>query len=211
MNSQATFVVLSANIPNKVYKIKIFRNGRIQIPGIVNDNLNDAIDVINEARLVVIDALGLDEDTVQMQNSKGGQIGIVMKITKWRIMDGDGDVDKFIVNQNAFKELLIDRKDSYENVMFLAHDIKLNFEKYQGLTFGLKSKNYHTYSTYRIFNSGKINLVHYNDQEENKILMNWLIDFLNDNRDVFLYDQTISDSDTDSQDDNQIDKDIELI
>lgn len=214
MNSQATFEVLSINIPNKIYKIKIFRNGRIQIPGVINDNLDDAIDVIEQARLVVIDALGMSLDDVKLRNSSGGEIGIVMKNTIWRTVDIHNNPDRWIIDQNIFKELLLEQRAKFENIQILDQTVKLNPELYQGLTFKLKTKSYPTHSTYKIFRSGKINLDRCNDANEQFALSKWLLDFINDNRKIFMYDQTIvntmgddsDDSDADASGDNDVNK-----
>ena len=41
MNSQITFFTKSDSVPDKIYKIKVFRNGEMQIPGIINEDLID--------------------------------------------------------------------------------------------------------------------------------------------------------------------------
>tara|TARA_B100001758_G_C18416750_1_gene620712 strand:- start:1786 stop:2988 length:1203 start_codon:yes stop_codon:yes gene_type:complete len=46
--SQLTFEILSYNNKNKIYKIKLFRNGKIQVPGVNNNDLSDIIQPIKD-------------------------------------------------------------------------------------------------------------------------------------------------------------------
>ena len=57
MNSQTTFNVISRSVPNKMYKIKVFRTGTIQIPGAIHSDLDDVQYAIDKVRDVISRAM----------------------------------------------------------------------------------------------------------------------------------------------------------
>lgn len=181
MNSQATFIVRSTNIPDKIYKVKVFRTGTIQIPGALCNNLEDAKDAIEEIRKVLINALGLSPDEAQLAKyDDGTDIKIVMKNSRWRI-----NGDNWIMNLDLLHKDLSEIKSDLVDIPI--NSIRYNPERYQGFLFKVRINKEAPYSTFKVFRSGKINLTISSNIEEIDTLKHWFEDYINENHTKFLY------------------------
>lgn len=178
MNSQITFEVLSCKIPNKLYKVKIFRNGKIQIPGIVDESMVDAYHAINECKKLLMESLKLT--VVEYIPKNGNLLTIITRNVVWATVN-----KKIILNLMELKKQLAQFSDGPVEIM--EKSIKYDTEKYQGLKFKVRCKNMTAYSTYKIFRSGKFNLDRCNTLWEQVIIKNWLEDFINENISVVYY------------------------
>lgn len=73
-NSQITFIIRSPTNVNKLYKFKVFRNGKFQVPGVLSTNQDDIETPIQLLRQYFIEVYNKDvqviEKVVQMRNCK---------------------------------------------------------------------------------------------------------------------------------------------
>lgn len=193
MNSQTTFYVVKAE---GVYKIKVFRTGEIQIPGIKTDDFTDIRRAIDETRTVLSAALGLDRDDCPLHTHEDGtQIQIVMKNYQWAI-----DNTKWIINLELLKIKLREQYNTFPGIILDKLDISFNPERYQGLLFKIRLTDERENSTFKVFKSGKINITIKSNVDNIQHFKAWFLDFLRNSGCV--YDTTIESSDDSSDDSN---------
>jgi hypothetical protein len=215
-SSQITFEVYHPEY-KKIYKIKLFRNGHFQVPGVSNTEMDDLIYPITVLR----DYLRKEffDDSIKivyfisvMRNYKcsfsNPKLFVYLnKLEKVLIKEKKG------VNFNADLHELIDFKYPVEtnswitsvkeyightNSMNIA-EIQNNCERY----FGLIIKFYRPIpwkkdkkTTIKILRSGKVNFDGGNSEKEIFELYYWLQWFILKNYDKVVYDEDASDSDT---------------
>jgi TATA-box binding protein (TBP) (component of TFIID and TFIIIB) len=186
MNSQTTFYVIHSG---GVYKIKVFRTGKIQIPGIKTDDFTDIVRALGETQSVLSTALGLSNDGCPLHTYEDGrQIQIVMKNYQWAI-----DNPKWIINLELLKNKLREKHDTFTGIVLDKHDISFDPESYQGLLFKIRLTDERENSTFKVFKSGKINITIKNNVDNIHQFKSWFLDFLQTSECV--YDTTIESSD----------------
>ncbi len=199
MNSQISFYVNSKFINGKIFKMKLFRTGTIQIPGVTSDNLEDIHFIINEVRLVLVDALGCDDDEIYLEKIQDKELLVTLKNYKWAIQDTKWIIDRDrMINsvQDIISGKTPDKKIEIES-------IKYRVVKYPGVLFAIRTKGYDNYACIRIFKSGKINLSLRKDIDNTiaEDIRDWTERFFNANINKFIYDSTIEADDSDSDSD----------
>ena len=198
MNSQITFTVLSPKVYGKKYKVKVFRNGKIQIPGIIHESLDEAFYAINEARLIIINALGIDESECYLKPYDDGELTtLIIKNFKWNISD-----KKWIIDREKFVSHLkkIRSKEIIDNDVTIL-SISYDLSRYPGVVFKVKSHtNGNDHYCFRVFKGGKTNLTISKNKNNDIVdsLKNWIGRLFKDGINNFIYDQTVDDDDGDS-------------
>ena len=141
-NSQITFY-LATRIPSKYYKIKVFRDGRVQNPGLINPaHVFDLIECYRDISQVF--------SKVLQKNVVLSSLNPIMKNYKCKI----NIRDKTIINLNNLKTSLINYppKDiEIKDIKYDCYDIKL--------TVKFTWNNLPKYVSVKIFMSGKINIL----------------------------------------------------
>jgi hypothetical protein len=201
--------VKNPDFPNKLYKVKVFRTGTVQIPGILREDFSDAHFAIRAVKEVVYAALNIDPPEEYLEEC---ELTVVMMNYKWRFVD-----PKWIINLNTLADELREYADNQEhdevvtksstakkvlednkskNGLYIIHedpdpilesfDIDYNPESYQGLTCKLKSKEAEKHATFRVFNFGKINVTIKVGTDDIIYLKNWFYNFLQNSKAVLL-------------------------
>lgn len=204
--SQTTFTILGDGIndtKNKLYHIKIFVNGVIQIPSVTNEDINIVIPYIQ--RLITyfnkyINFIKVD----QSQNININFIKSIMRNYKFYSFNETDSI--YNIRLDRFKNLLLNNRDfindgNDENYdIFPITEIKFNSERYPGLTikfdiskeFGdnidsLKKNKKPKRITVKLFSSGKINIDGANILGSAKKIQHFLLTFINKNKEMILY------------------------
>lgn len=98
---QFTIAALSATGQPKKYKIKVFRNGKFQIPGVLTEDMSDILQPLEDLRKF-LDGYFLDPVTIYGLKS-------VMRNYKFALIDGKIDI-------RAFYQYCIDRFTNLSNI-----------------------------------------------------------------------------------------------
>lgn len=194
MNSQTSFMVLSPSDPNKLYKVKVFRTGKVQIPGSICDDLSDAAYAISETRKVIAGGLNVPIESLCLEPA----IKVVMKNTKWAISD-----TRFIIDLDQMFQTMLEIKDQQHlPVEFLQQNIKYNAERYQGMIFKIRSRgSLYKHATFKVFRSGKINMTTGGECNDANMLKEWFLEFIRENEAKFIYDVNAPVADDESESD----------
>lgn len=189
-NSQITFWVQAIDNKSKYYKIKMFRNGTIEIPG----GLEPSMDDVWSAVYVVRDSMRecFNED-VQIK-----ELYSIMRNYKFETMDKDIRIniaklyDIFIKTQQ-------DKCPTVSNIT----EIKYNIERYPGLIIKFSTpivRNTRKQTTIKMFQSGKVNIDGAISEECSVYYYNWINDFYVKHSDevVYIPKKVVLHSDSDS-------------
>jgi TATA-box binding protein (TBP) (component of TFIID and TFIIIB) len=218
-SSQITFEIYNPD-NYKVYKIKLFRNGGFQVPGVKKPDMTDLINPINTL---------LDYLRVEFMNPKIKVIYFISVMRNYicRIIDTN-----VLIRLNDLEIMLKNQKDNFETNQYIYDyvatlntpceksiqdyigikknligiaEIQNNCERY----FGLILKFYRPVpwkenkrTTIKILRSGKINFDGGNSEDELIELYHWLENVFENNKDQILYnsqstiDASVSDSDS---------------
>lgn len=192
-SSQITFTIYNTE-NNKKYKIKLFRNGNFQVPGIKRPDMSDLILPMKILR----DYLRIEFNN---NNINIDYFISVMRNCKCRLINKD-----ILIRINEleylFKDFKLKNKTSDSNNINIA-EIQYNCERYFGLIIKFYRPIYNhpdKRTTIKILRSGKINLDGGNNTEEIEELYYWLEKFFIDNKTKILYnvnDSNITDTDYD--------------
>lgn len=201
-NSQITFWVVSLTLIDKYYKIKLFRNGTIEIPG----GLLPSMDDVTSAVYVVSDNIGecLVEDVHPVE------LYSIMRNYKFETIDPDIRINigrLYMIFVEAHKK----KCDSVKNIT----EIKYNIERYPGLIIKFTTpieRNPNKQTTIKMFQSGKVNIDGAVSEKCAVYYYNWINDFYiaHTQSIVYIPNKVVqySDSDDDTTD-NEIDEDPE--
>lgn len=169
-SSQITFDVFSVE-KNKYYKIKLFRNGMIQIPGVLNTDMSDIKQPINDL-INVLSGVFENVSLIELYS--------IMRNYKTAIKDDRK------VNLRKLYQILIQLKDSTP----MLNEVKYNPERYPGLIvkFGTPiDKNKKKQATIKMFHSGKINIDGLVSEQHSTKYYNWVESVYNDYKSQVLY------------------------
>lgn len=146
-NSQMSFWVRSNIFTHKLYKVKVFRNGTLEIPGVLDPKMSDAWEVSKS----VCDAL----NSCLLSDVYIIDIYSIMRNYKFQLID-----DNVLVNLNKLKNKFIEAKN-YDNRFSNLCQIKYNNERYPGLIIKFSTPtetNGTKKTTIKMFQSGKVNI-----------------------------------------------------
>ena len=224
-SSQITFNIYSTET-RKVYKIKLFRNGGFQVPGIQNPNMTDIILPLTILREYLRKEF-LD-DTIEIQYIISVMRNYICKISNPNILIRLNEIERIIKNlkENENYNEIYDYIDTIaekynisncecikeyigkKNVIGLA-ELQNNCERYFGLILKFHRPvpwKLNKRTTIKILRSGKINIDGSNSIEESFELYYWLENLFNQYYSHILYvsngsesiNLTPENSDTDS-------------
>lgn len=179
LNSQTTFYVIGNKSP-KPYKLKLFRNGAIQIPGVRNENLDDAFYAINETIKTIAEGLFVDVDDITLMKPPH----IVMMNYGWSITN-----TALMLNLEVIKNELLELNNP--NMIIDKFQTRYNPEKYQGLICKVRSCDSDIYATFKVFISGKINVTLKTGTDDIQLLKDWFCEFLSNSNGVYDTSETI--------------------
>jgi hypothetical protein len=173
INSQTTFSVLPEN-SQKPYKLKLFRTGAIQIPGILKADLSDAFYVIDQTIEVLNEAFDTEPGYFRLKTEPK----IVMMNYIWRIENQSSLLDLQSLRDELFnyagEEIIIDKPE-----------VRYNPEKYQGLLCKLKKEKESAFTTLKIFSSGKINATFKTKTDDVEVIKEWFCKFLSTSKSIY--------------------------
>jgi hypothetical protein len=173
INSQTTFSVLPEN-SQKPYKLKLFRTGAIQIPGILKADLSDAFYVIDQTIEVLNEAFDTEPGYFKLKTEPK----IVMMNYIWRIENQSSLLDLQSLRDELFnytgEEIIIDKPE-----------VRYNPEKYQGLLCKLKKEKESAFTTLKIFSSGKINATFKTKTDDVEVIKEWFCKFLSTSKSIY--------------------------
>jgi TATA-box binding protein (TBP) (component of TFIID and TFIIIB) len=219
-SSQITFNIYNPD-NDKIYKIKLFRNGKFQVPGVKKPDMTDLIKPIKILR----DYLRKEfvDDNIEIQYFISVMRNYICRMNNDNILIRLSDLETLFKNQKNMDNSnpLCDHIDNFklsklssdtikkyldnkQNEIGIA-EIQNNCERY----FGLILKFYRPVmwkmnkrTTIKILRSGKINIDGGNSIEEAYELYHWLEYIFTEFASVILFDKTnaviTSDTDTDS-------------
>lgn len=166
-NSQITlYIVLDENY-NKTYKVKVFRNGTIKIPGVLNSDLSDARRVIQIVVQVLKECLLTNVELISLHAT--------MRNYKFNVAD-----ESQLVNIEVLKQKFIDAEINKDPLINGIFQIKYNPERYPGLSVKFttpNATNKKKETTIKMFQSGKINIDGANEQDQALYYYNMLNEF----------------------------------
>jgi hypothetical protein len=193
-NSQITFWVQSLKILTKYYKIKLFRNGTIEIPG----GLEPSMDDVNSAVDVVRDAM----ENCLVEDVKVVELYSIMRNYKFETV-----ADDIRINISGLYQIFIvahqNKCPSVNNIT----EIKYNIERYPGLIIKFATpipRNPRKQTTIKMFQSGKVNIDGAISEECAWYYYNWINDFYATHEDSVMYipNRVVVHSDSDSDSDS---------
>jgi hypothetical protein len=195
-NSQISFWIQSKDIKDKLYKVKLFRNGTIKIPGCLDPNLEDARDIAEIVRKEINDIfVDYESELISLYP--------IMRNYKFKTID-----DNIRVNLRALFNIFRSFNNEQKKEFNIA-EVKFNTErnpglnvKFSGAPHGFPDKNI----TIKMLESGKVNIDNSLTQECACHYYNWLNKFYWDHKDEILYTPNF-DSDSDSDEDEDEDED----
>lgn len=147
-NSQMSFWVSSATINNKIYKVKVFRNGTLEIPGVLDPKMTDAHDVAE----IVKNALHL----CLLEDIQITELYSIMRNYKFHILS-----DGALISMNKLKDKFIHAMNTKHPSVKSICQIKYNSERYPGLIVKFSTpipSNSDKTTTIKMFQSGKVNI-----------------------------------------------------
>jgi hypothetical protein len=191
-NSQITFWVQSLKIFTKYYKIKLFRNGTIEVPGGLEPSMNDVNSSVEVIRETMENCLVEDVKVVELYS--------IMRNYKFKTVDDDIRIN-IPVLYDIFIVAYQNKCPSVNNVK----EIKYNIERYPGLIVKLSTpipRKPKKQTTIKMFQSGKVNIDGAISEECARYYYNWINDFYVTHMNSVIYTPNkvviYSDSDQDS-------------
>lgn len=195
-NSQITFWVQSLTIKPKQYKIKLFRNGTIEIPGGLEPSMDDitsAVEVVREA----------------MENCLVEEVKVVELYSIMRNYKFETLADDIRINISELYHIFITAHRNKCPSVDSITEIKYNIERYPGLIIKFSTpipRNPRKQTTIKMFQSGKVNIDGAISEECAWYYYNWINDFYVIHKDNIVYTPNkvimYSDSDSDAPDDD---------
>jgi TATA-box binding protein (TBP) (component of TFIID and TFIIIB) len=173
-NSQITFVVRSSKDSSKVYKFKVFRTGKLQLPGVKSDVIDDVIECTHKiARMLNWHLHMLDDNPVRqtavinlnpvMKNYKfkvkipEGSIIDLAELKKLLTSDSRGVLGRTLIDGNEVFDDKVKNKPVCPKIFMIKYnrqDTKLSIKFLTGI---YKKPNKKT--RINIFMRGKINIL----------------------------------------------------
>lgn len=147
-NSQISFWVLSDVKDDKYYKIKVFRNGRVEIPGGLEPSMRDVKSVAHVVEAAMEECLCEDVRLTELYS--------IMRNYKFKTEDPN-----IRINIRRLFEIFIKAKRDGTQMVKGLNEIKYNVERYPGLIVKFSTpipRNPDKKTTIKMFNSGKVNI-----------------------------------------------------
>jgi len=169
-NSQITFWVQSLN-GLKIYKVKVFRNGTLAIPGGLSPDLSDVKEIVSVVQSSLEDYI---VDTIVLR-----ELYPIMRNYKFEIMGG------FYINMPVLHNLFVQKKEEHSIV-----NINYDVERYPGLIIKFNTptkRNPKKRTTIKIFQRGKVNIDSAISEEGALYYYNWLSSFYTTHAEQILY------------------------
>lgn len=195
-NSQITFWIVSNNISSKYYKIKLFRNGTIEIPGGLDPSMDDVKDVAQ----IVADELGnyLAEDVHVVE------LYSIMRNYKFEVAD-----KKIRINIGKLYKIFINAHNNKHPGVKNITEIKYNIERYPGLIIKFSTpiaRNQNKQTTIKMFHSGKVNIDGAISEQCADYYYDWINNFYikHENEIVYVPVKVVLYSDTDTTEDDSV-------
>jgi hypothetical protein len=205
-SSQITFEIYNPD-NDKIYKIKLFRNGRFQVPGVNKPDMSDLIKPMITLRNYLREEFV--DDTIEIQYFISVMRNYICRIVNQNILIRLGELETLfknqkeiddinpayeLLNENPLKLQCVEDIQKYigkKNNSIGIAEIQNNCERY----FGLILKFYRPVSwkitkrtTIKILRSGKINIDGGNSIEESFQLYHWLEHIFSEYSSVMLFD-----------------------
>jgi hypothetical protein len=200
-NSQITFTILDSIDKTKMYHLKLFTNGTIQIPYVCNEN----IEIIRPIIELVINSIN-NINYIKLNTNENIEIiyiKSIMRNYKFNIIDTNSyiDLNKFQNILLNYKQYQLDKKNNFQdnnnydynllNSLELSM-IKCNFERYTGIILKFKTPivdNNNKLTTVKIFSSGKINIDGSNNKVESNNIFNIISSLIYHNQNEIIYNK----------------------
>jgi hypothetical protein len=176
-NSQGTFWIQSLVNPTKYYKIKLFRNGTIEVPGGLEPSMEDVCSAVNVVCDVMRECLAEDVCVTELYS--------IMRNYKFETIDKNTRIN--------IRELYNIFINSYANKCPITRnitEIKYNIERYPGLIIKFSTpipRNIYKQTTIKMFQSGKVNIDGAISEECALYYYNWINDFYLSHEDSIVY------------------------
>lgn len=187
-NSQMTFWVYSIDGGYKYYKVKVFRNGKIGIPGGLNPDMSDINYSIKSVIELLSNVLNEEVEIVNLYST--------MRNYKTSLKDKNKKVNLTVL----YNLLLIKSEEKYHYMKNVV-EIKFNPERYEGLTIKFSTPTEYDNkkkTTIKLFRSGKINIDGAISEEGAEFHYNWISNLYYELQDQILYEPKKSDSESSS-------------
>ena len=224
-SSQITFDVYNEDV-KKIYKIKLFRNGIFQVPGIRNPDMTDLIKPIRILHSYLIKHFN---ESVKIEYFISVMRNYTCRIINKNYLIKLKELEQIFINYKNKERHAIKRKtysleskendsdakendsDAKENDTpltnmedgFLIAEIQNNWERFFGLIIKFYRPNVwkkNKKTTVKILQSGKINIDGSNSELEALELYHWLENIFNIHYDEVIYDKTKIESDSSEYD-----------
>lgn len=176
-NSQITFWIQSLTNPDKYYKIKIFRNGTIEIPGGLDPRMTDVRSAVEVVRGVMEECLVEDVKVIELYS--------IMRNYKFKTVD-----ERIRINIEKLYDILVtahrNRCPSVENIT----EIKYNIERNPGLIIKFLTpipRNPAKETTIKMLKSCKVNIVGAISEECALYYYKWINRFYLKHEDKIVY------------------------
>jgi TATA-box binding protein (TBP) (component of TFIID and TFIIIB) len=194
-NSQITFCV--DYMKPTYYQVKVFRNGKVLIPGGVEQSMSDIHAVLTIVRDMLRLYMTPDIEIVSVYS--------IMRNFKTSLL-----IDNVRVNLDALKKQLILDRDNLPP----GTEVKYNSERYPGVIVKFNTpiaRNAKKRTTLKLFHSGKINIDGTISEESGIYFYNWIRDYYLKHHKLFIYELLVESSDDDSSDDDSSDDEYDAI
>jgi TATA-box binding protein (TBP) (component of TFIID and TFIIIB) len=189
-SSQMSFWVIFNNNFDKIYKVKVFRNGTVKIPGILCPELTDAYKVI--------DVIKKGLSACLMEDIQLVEIHATMRNYKFKI-----NIENTLVHLPTIKQKFIESVESKNPLTEKLFQIKYNSERYPGLIVKFSTPtliNKDKQVTVKMFQSGKVNIDGANQKEQAWYYYNVLNQFYLQYADDILYTPVVLDDSSSESD-----------
>ena len=217
-SSQITFEIYNPDV-NKIYKIKVFRNGGFQVPGIIYPDMRDLIRPLKT--LLTYLKQEFCDNFIRVQYCISVMRNYICKLQdpysliKLNVLEQVLNNYKKNEDNSTLYNLIENIEDTSEtktilqeyihkssNTIYMA-EIQNNCERYFGLIIKFYRPvpwKYNKRTTIKILRSGKVNIDGSNSVEESNELYYWLETILSHSRDSVIYNSNIEEIKYDSYD-----------
>lgn len=187
-NSQISFWVASDVKVGKLYKIKVFRNGRLEIPGGLEPDMRDVISAVQ-----VVEA---EMEHCLCEGIKLIELYSIMRNYKFKTINPDARI-----NIRRLFEIFIKAREEESDDVKSLNEIKYNVERYPGLIVKFSTpipRNMKKKTTIKMFNSGKVNIYGAVSELSAEFYYRWINEFYAKHEDEIVYIPKSDESDDDS-------------
>lgn len=190
-NSQITFWIQSLTKMDKYYKVKLFRNGTIEIPGGLDPSMEDIHSAVEVVRETMEDIL--------VENVEVKELYSIMRNYKFETLAKDARINL----AQLYKIFITAHRANCPSVHNIT-EIKYNIERYPGLIIKFSTpipRNLQKQTTIKMFQSGKVNIDGAISEQCALYYYNWINEFYVKHMDeiVYLPNKLVTYSDSESE------------